>query len=376
MISAERFALVVLTSGLVAACGGTDTNVNADGGILRDAAYVDTGSFVPGEALTAPDRTWTWVDFPNTHCLNGSATGLGVYLNQASDKVIIYLDGGGACFNDATCDGVANPNGYGAANFSRPTNGILSDTDGDNPFRDWNKVFIPYCTGDIYAGANADGFNGHMFLGYVNMGEYMNRLVPTFGESSQVVLSGSSAGGFGATYNYDRTQQAFGDTPVYLLNDSAPLFSSTYMRPCLQEQLRTAWNLDATLPRDCASCFEGNGLSSFLPFLANKYPNRRMALISSERDNVIRYFYGFGLSPHCDESAEFTGDDYVLGLEELRDDTLAASPNFSTFYIDSAQHVWLMQSPGTVSSGFPTTKLSEWLPTWLDSTMPVMSISP
>lgn len=382
MSFAFRGSILLSTFLLVSACGGSDSGVAMDGGasdapiVIPDAAFTDTGAFVPGDVITATDRTWTWIDFPNTQCMNGSATGLGVYLNPDSDKVIIYLDGGGACFNDATCASVANPNGYNASSFAAPGSGVFNESDEDNPFRGWNKVFVPYCTGDIYAGANPSGFNGNAYMGYVNMGEYMNRLVPTFGSSSLVVLSGSSAGGFGASYNYDRTQQAFGDTPVYLLNDSAPLFSADYLKPCLQEILRTTWNLDATLPDDCTECFASGGMSNFLPFLTTKYPDRRFGLVSSTRDSTIRYFYGFGFSEMCDVSASFTGTEYTEALEQLRDVTLAGHDNFNTYYISSAQHVWFFDSLGTVDSGASNTTLAAWLSSWVDSNMTVTNVAP
>ncbi|MBK8172278.1 MAG: hypothetical protein IPK60_18300 [Sandaracinaceae bacterium] len=381
MLWACRSILAVGVCIVLSACSGTEGSPGMDGGVsdaaaVRDATLVDTGVYTPGEPITADDRTWTWVDFPDTHCMDGSETGLGIYLNGASDNVLIYLEGGGACFNDATCDSVANPNGYGRDDFAAPTSGALSDTDATNPFRTWSKVFIPYCTGDIFAGANASGFGGRMHMGYLNMGEYLNRLVPTFGESERVVLSGSSAGGFGATYNYDRTQRAFGDTRVDLLDDSAPLFSSAYLKPCLQNTLRTTWNLDSTLPRDCTECFEEAGLSNFASYLLNKYSDRRMALISSNRDSVIRYFYGFGFSATCNATEEFSGEQYTDALDELRDVTLASRSNFSTYYLNSAQHVWLMNSPGTVQSGSPSVTLEDWLTSWLYTTMTVSNVAP
>lgn len=78
-----------------------------------------------------------------------------------------------------------------------------------------------------------------------------------------------------------------------------------------------------------------------------------MALISSNRDSVIRYFYGFGFSATCNATEEFSGEQYTDALDELRDVTLASRSNFSTYYLNSAQHVWLMNSPGPSKAEAP-----------------------
>ena len=69
------------------------------------------------------------------------------------------------CWNDATC--VAS---LALANVpdDRPTynpsvlqenspvdaGGVFDDDNRRNPFKDWSKVFIPYCTGDLHAGSS------------------------------------------------------------------------------------------------------------------------------------------------------------------------------------------------------------------------------
>ena len=115
-----------------------------------------------GQPITAPDKTWTFVDFPDAKCMNNTATGIGVNLNPNSDKVVIYLQGGGACFNTLTCLTVANAGGYGASNFSTdaaslPKYSLFNRDDATNPTKDWNYVYVPYCTGDVHSGNNPNG---------------------------------------------------------------------------------------------------------------------------------------------------------------------------------------------------------------------------
>src|SRR5262245_57335206 len=61
-----------------------------------------------GTPITANAQEWTFVPFPEAHCMDGSSTGIGVNLASGSDRVVIYLEGGGACFDLLSCATVAN----------------------------------------------------------------------------------------------------------------------------------------------------------------------------------------------------------------------------------------------------------------------------
>jgi hypothetical protein len=362
---------------------GTLDGGPVDGGVSVDAGPTDAGPivrpppFVRGDPVTAPDRTWTWVDVPEARCQDGSPTGFGINPSSTSTRVVIYLEGGGACFNDATCMTVANPNGYGARAFGRGPGGPLFDrADPDNPFRDFDMVYIPYCSGDIYAGYRpepvdvAPGIPRKTFVGYANMGHFLSRIVPTFDGAELVVITGSSAGGFGALYNFDRTVAAFAPSPVHLLDDSGPIFSPTYIRPCLQDRLRTLWNLDGTLPEDCAACrTPGTGLSTAFEFVVRKHSRSRVALLSATRDGVIRYFMGFGLSDDCNTSENFRGVDFENALEEVRDTTLGDATNFSTWYISSDAHTWLnVPADSYTPPGTPPVTLKAFMADFVEGT--------
>jgi len=333
--------------------------------------------------LDATPGEWTWFDFPGTRCLDGSATGLGVNLSASSKKVAVFLMGGGACFDAATCFTVANPNGYKKPSFQNDvSSGLLSRgafnrDDPDNPFRDWSYVFIPYCTGDVFAGDNPAGYNGFQHFGYTNMGRYLERIVPTFRDSELVVLSGSSAGGVGAAFNFDRTQEAFGDVPVFLLDDSGIVLGDSVMKPCEQQRWRDEWNLAASLPPDCADCTlpDGGGLVNLARHLAEKYPNRRMGMIASEQDSVFRLFFSYGFSADCKQLGDTPPDVFQAGVAQLRDELLAPYPNFAVYSVASTKHVYLGDTPvGRTTSG--GLKLTDWLRGLVDGGADFHSVSP
>jgi len=98
------------------------------------------------------------------------------------------------------------------------------------------------------------------FVGYSNMPKIVGHLVPTFGKKvERVVLTGASAGSFGAALNFSMVQDAFGSVRVDPILDSGLPFTDKYMFACMQKRWRAIWGFDASLPSDCKDCFASDG---------------------------------------------------------------------------------------------------------------------
>lgn len=355
---------VPLSLGLVLALSGCPVDqqtLDPDGG-TPDAG--DSGTALV-EPMAGEPETWTWYPFLRTRCMSGSPASLAVNHAPGSKKLMIYLQEGGACWDPVSCLLVANPDGFGQVDFDQfaagnGRRGVFKRDDGSNPFRDWNHVFVPYCSGDVHAGNNPEGPGGKVHVGASNMDQFLVRIRATFPEVEQVVLTGSSAGGVGALLNFERVLEAFEEVPVTLLDDSGPVMSDEYLKPCLQTLWRQAWNLNASLPADCASCQAGpGGMIDSLTHLAAKYPDRRIGLILSTRDEVFRNFFGFG-ALECTSYSPLDGPTFSAGVFDLRDRVLAPYPNVRLFLRDSTQHVYLRDTPVSrnVVDGTP---LSTWI---------------
>ncbi|MBA3547544.1 MAG: hypothetical protein H0T76_13755, partial [Nannocystis sp.] len=159
------------TAAITAATTDTPTTSGADATgasstTVEDTASEDTTSEdTTGEAPSEWDGeplppavpgAWTWIDFPESRCRNGTTTGIGVRYGS-SDKLAIFFEGGGACFNSATCllnDGFSNFGSFqfGAWKLGIGVGGIFNHKNADNPVADWNFIYVPYCTGDVHAG--------------------------------------------------------------------------------------------------------------------------------------------------------------------------------------------------------------------------------
>lgn len=312
-----------------------------------------------------PDpMTWEYFEIPGTKCIDGTPAGFATNYNPASTKLVIYLEAGGACFN-SFCESLHHP----GPNI--PTNGgIFERTNNANPVRDWSWVYVPYCSGDVYAGQAETMLGGKLryFYGYSNITAFLERVVPTF-QVDQVLLTGASAGGFGSSINYPQTQRAFGSVPVVLIDDSAPPMSTTVYPPCLQEIWRNVWRLDKTVFAECGTdCDDPNGFSEdMLTHIRTEFPNMRGGLYSTLSDQTIRSFAGYGWANGynmCGEvSTAVTAPVYQSGLTEIRTKVMA-TPGFGTFYIAGTSHTRLR-----TSSFYTTTVGGTTLPEWIANTL-------
>ena len=119
-------------------------------------------------------------------------------------KLLIFFQGGGACWNDETCapgsglfDDVVEGGEAGA--FSQ---GIFDPTNPENPLAGYSTVFVSYCTGDYHLGTKtvdyATGTVDHK--GYVNATAALNWTFVNYPHPSDVVVTGCSAGAIGSIY--------------------------------------------------------------------------------------------------------------------------------------------------------------------------------
>jgi hypothetical protein len=344
----RAFAGAVLAASALFAAGGAPAR--ADGATYRNVAP-PPGAPLPRSAA----GTWQWVPVDGAVCRDGSPTGFFVRFSDASKNLMIYLEGGGACFNGTTCSftprniqelvvGETMDSVHALARPQVPwTEGIFDTARPENPVRDWNMVYVPYCTGDTHAGTRANvtvpGLaQPQQFVGYRNMTRFLSRIIPTFRDAGKVLLTGTSAGGVGAAASFNQAQDGFGKVPVILLDDSGPIFSDEFIAPCLQKQMRELWGLDGSLPPDCPDCSrpDGGGLAAAAVFLQRKFPNGVVGVVSSEEDSVMRYFFGWGENT-C-KVATYGREKYAKALADLRDRHGFTPAQLGTFYFPGKRH--------------------------------------
>ena len=285
----KRLALMMGVLGLWA-CGSDSGNpMMPDGGDPYQPAPLPP----LGEAITATPGTWTWVDFPDSRCDDGTPTGIAINPAATGKDLVVFFNGGGACWDRTTCL-ILNTSSHGPFNRTnfeqmkgQVAGSVLDRTLAGSPFATYSMVFVPYCTGDVHAGdKQADYGNGKPFYhsGYKNTEAFLKRLRPTFPSVDHLVVTGSSGGGFGSAFNYDQFRRFFPDAKrAYLLDDSGPPFIGDAVDANLRTSWYDAWGLSTTVGARCPGCRDD--FSGMLTALSRRCPSasRRTVAPSSEK---------------------------------------------------------------------------------------------
>lgn len=159
-------------------------------------------------------------------CLDGSPAGYYMEMGDDPTRWVIWLAGGGVCPNLKECQFRAK-GGLGTSKVwpkrrKAGTHGdeILGMGEDDNPgFHHWSKIYIPYCSGDAWLGhqhgeydpwGKNKGVGGMHFAGHTILAAVVQELKKEplrIDTAKQVMLSGTSHGGYAALMHVDWLQQ-------------------------------------------------------------------------------------------------------------------------------------------------------------------------
>ncbi|HLT29691.1 MAG TPA: pectin acetylesterase-family hydrolase [Myxococcaceae bacterium] len=400
--------MVVMLASLVGCGPGTvpapPDGPGPDGGFGPEAGEVDVGG------------GWSWLAVDGTRCARGARSGLALQRGGDGTDLFVYVQGGGACWNEGTCAPSYRTNGplcyynpnspfcpnetggmlptssyvdvadpfpaNGGANLAHELSvltpsAVFDRERADNPFREASFVYVPYCTGDLHTGKSErtyrtqkDGFSPvvehtHHFAGATNMERSIEVLQERFPNVERIWLFGVSAGGYGATFHHGRFRAAFPDAEVHLLADSSP-----FIQPRHWDDWVAAW--DMALPEGCATCAEG--LPQVMGHVLSQADaaSARVGLLAYERDATVAWFFlaEKGAGPFINPGP--TLDAYQAGLGSLLP-LYDLSPASGYFILPGEQHVMLpgygyRQGDGTYTAPYPapdgSTDLAAWIDAW------------
>jgi len=314
----------------VPATAGSDAPVAGElKPLYRNPKYTSLAPPVGAPLPAGTPGMWSWIDVEGALSRDGSPAGIYYRHSKTGNKnLLVYLAGGGVCADNFFCN-MNPPNkaasltaenvGSGVFNIFGPDqepqdpsgerwqSGIFKD-DPANPVKDWNMVFIPYVTGDVYFGSRPNGTvpdveGTFQFVGKTNMLKFISRIVATYPDAGVVLLSGSSAGGIGSLLNYTYLADAYIDqgkgARVFVLDDAGPFFDDQHLEVCIQKRYRDIYGLNDSLPQECTGCFnaDGGGLTAgLLKFLADKYPELVLGgIVDSDQDEIMKFFFSEGI---------------------------------------------------------------------------------
>ena len=308
-----------------------------------------------GAPISAPAATWTWVPIRGTTCGDGSVAGVGVNLQPGSQDLLVYMEGGGACWDANTCFTlgtaiqIAVP--YTEATFKSDltmleASGLFSRADPGSPFAGASFVYVPYCTGDVHAGSVVQSYDvgGQTRMvhhtGGLNAQVIVDTVHATLPSISRIWLAGSSAGGYGVTLNQHRYVAAWPDASVEILQDSAPFVDVMGGNYPIWQQ---AWGI--VFPSGCSGC--DTSFPAVIDAITTANPSSRIGLLTFTEDATIKVFFGYDtLGPAIDSLLTNQYD----------------HPTTQAFVVDGVSHTMLgSYLTMTAADGTP---LKTWIAQW------------
>jgi hypothetical protein len=282
--------------------------------------------------------------------------------HAGATELLIYLEGGGACYDAASCWGpgtsAKNLTGFDEATFlSQKLKPALIRSTAGSPFATTNMAYIPYCTGDMHAGTKEVDFtvNGvtkpTYFFGGNDLDLFLARLVPTFPDVTRVVLLGTSAGGFGTYLNFDKVVRTFG-VRVDIIDDSGPPLVAKGATD--NAAVMSTWGYVS--PTGCSPC---TSLLGVMKSARAEQPKSRLGFLSFSVDTIIGPDFGY------------TAAEYPTLIESLFPANFGSDPNVQTYIVTSQS--------GHVVEGLPTLEAHyfPWMtamlndsPSWTSTTYP------
>ncbi len=176
------------------------------------------------EVPAAPRGSYVQVvldgDVWGTRCGDGSPYAFWIRLAPAGsppENVVLQMQGGGVCIFESDC-ARRSADHFEALSDPPGQSGIMSNDPAVSPFADWTKVYLPYCTQDVFIGGGTTsdfpsvtvhrfgGLNVRAALRYVRDALWRELDATTAGgyrpDRVRMLFGGTSAGGFGTLYNY------------------------------------------------------------------------------------------------------------------------------------------------------------------------------
>ena len=222
-------------------------------------------------------------------CLDGSEYTMATR-DLGSDELMIFLEGGGACWSDI-CLATAS------ASAGIPSVGLTDPNRTDNPAMGWSQVYLPYCDGSLHIGdadtdTDGDDVTDRFQRGLHNLSASLDVAASTFPSPSRILLAGNSGGGYGTIFALPLVRSLYPGIPIEVVNDSGVGVG----RPGAPEfivQLMEEWNTEHFLPESCDdTCIGEDGhLTEYLIWQLDEDEDVRLSMLSYTGDPVIADFF-------------------------------------------------------------------------------------
>jgi hypothetical protein len=264
----------------------------------------------PGATPSLPNipREWTKIVSGPTHYMGrdltptcsgfpGTNPAFSFFVKGGNvNNLVVYFEGGGGCWSALTCLSRHKIYKTEITDTDDPVHlkGMFDLGNPKNPFKEWNFVFIPYCTGDGHRGSNDSVYEYEPgktrtihHRGHDNFLVVLKWITEKFEQPRKIFVTGSSAGSLGATGNFPWIKEAYPKSKVYVLGDAGmeitPMEYHGYKRKAWNSQL-PKWIFGENPPFNMST-------PEFWKALAEYYPHSKLAEFTCAWDIVQIYFY-------------------------------------------------------------------------------------
>lgn len=231
---------------MAAACGDDgDDNGQATDSTSREKATT--------AAVDAPPAdTWENVA-PGGDCACSDGSEFSFWVRGGDpDKVLLFFEGGGACWDMESCDpdsAVSYKPAIDPDDDDPSDKGGIWDIDNPgNPFADYSAVYVPYCTGDVHVGDSVTEYSDELTIhhrGAVNGTAALDRMVATFPDADKVVVAGESAGSIASPFYAGLVSEHYPDADITVLADGSGAYPDT---PEWQMPVAQNWGVERSIP--------------------------------------------------------------------------------------------------------------------------------
>jgi len=332
-----RRALAISLACVIAGCGRGEVapppapsmidEVRASG-LLQ---YLDEGPVPTVESSEGGTTVYAFAADDGPRCMRGASYRFSTR-EAPSDNLLIFLQGGGACWSDFCLAVVEAPAGI-------PDVEALDPDNPSNPMADWDVLYLPYCDGSLFSGdadidEDGDGTGDRLHRGLQNLSGALRTARQVFPSPARVLLTGSSAGGYGTIPASMLVRAAYPETTLQVFADSGVGLGRPE-DPAFMAEILDEFAIADRIPASCEACWEDGHVTRVVAWILERDPTIQMAVFSSLRDSVIAGAF-LDVEPTAFEAAL---------LQETGDLNARFPERYRRFLVSGVEHTALLGSP-------------------------------
>ena len=256
---------------------------------------------------------------PGQRCMDGTPSGYYFHKGKGdgAKKWVLTLQGGGECVKKSSCD-IKAKSALGSSHYFPKTYAFFSEAadhfsdascKGNPVLCDYNQVFLPYCSQDLWSGTKTDAdatTYGYLFSGHLIFSAVLDALDAAEGmtDATEIVLTGDSAGGFGVYNNVDWLAARYSSARVV----GAPIagfefYAWPYRGPGHTSSSLADFSYSAMsggaynklwgsmVPTKCAAAKASEPGACLLPGFSYPYIDAPLFIIEAQSDSVVLMYH-------------------------------------------------------------------------------------